>query len=636
MYPRAALRDIAAVSMLALTVCSASAPGAVVRESVTVGDHKATLIAADNASAEAPAFVFFDNASDRAAPPDPAPLLDYLAGQGIKAIRVQYLHPLPEIGKRDPALLSAAIVETKDALRAIRRDAVRLGVDPHRIVAAGLGDGGYLALASAVIGGFQPEGDPADWTPSAIVALSPFLYGAGDLPEVLGGSVFHKELGAKLPDFQPALHVSKDTPPTLLVGMDRNPHTELEDLCRYKAAADKVGARCEATAYFRMPMREYFTYGDFNRHVCHTVHTFLHSLGYVEAKPAFPAPVLNKSKELLAVRKGTQIRDISRMIAIMGDQDFGSPDDVDFSRVVYRTHGATPLHLLVSRQKGAKPSTPLPAFVYIHGGGWRGGHYFDWPPFGKDIAYLTRRGMVGFSVEYRTFQYGMAEPQEGLKDCKAAIRYIRQHAEELGVDPDRIVVSGASAGGHLAAALGTVAGFDHEDQDLSVSSRPNALVLHSPVMDNGPWAYGYERVKAIYPAFSPIHNLSKDTPPMVVFSGVAEGIVPRDSMAYLKRKMDSLGVTCDINVMMNGGHVQMHPLANGPEIAKYLMWKTDTFLEQVGFLQGPPSIDISSFEKSPVLDRWDWNTSPYGLDYLQVMQERAENGALEAPPGVEE
>ena len=603
------------------------AHGGITRQSMTVGKHKFTVIAAGSTTPKAAAFVFFNNASERIAP-DPSPLLDYLAGQGVKVLSVEYLKPLPTIGKRTPELLAGTIRDTKAALLAIRQDAGKLGIDPHRIVAAGLGDGGYFALATAVIKDFNPEGQPGDWMPNAIVGLSPLLYETGDLPAVLGGSAFYQELGGTLPAFQPARHVSAGAPPTLLLGMERHPHTSTEELARFKVAADKAGNRCEVTVYFKVPFRNYFKYHDFNQHVQYTVHSFLQSLGYIAAKPAFDAPRLATSKELRAAKEGYAVHDIAKKIAVMADPDFGSAEDVDISQIVYRQHEQAPLHLLVFRKKGAPASRPLPAFVYIHGGGWRGGHYYDWLGFAKDIAYLTRRGMVGFSVEYRTFQYGKAEPPEGLKDCKAAIRYIRQHAKELGVDPDRIVAAGASAGGHLAAASGTVKGFEHPDQDLSVSSRPNALVLHSPVMDNGPWAYGYERVNSIYPAFSPINNLTRDTPPTLEFSGVTEAIVPKDSMAYLKRKIDSLGVYCDINVMIRGGHAQTNPCANSPLIAKYLMWKTDKFLAQAGYLQGTPAIDIAKFEKSPWLEVWDWKTSPYGLDYLEVMQQKAKKGSF--------
>ena len=96
---------------------------------------------------------------------------------------------------------------------------------------------------------------------------------------------------------------------------------------------------------------------------------------------------------------------------------------------------------------------------------------------------------------------------------------MRTHAVELGIDPIRITAGVASAVGHVAAAAGTLEVMGESGEDLSVSSRPDALVLFNPVFDNGPDGFGHGIVKAYWKDISPLHNLSEAPPPTVVFLG---------------------------------------------------------------------------------------------------------------------
>ena len=118
-----------------------------------------------------------------------------------------------------------------------------------------------------------------------------------------------------------------------------------------------------------------------------------------------------------------------------------------------------------------KASDRRPAVVFIHGGGWDQGDPDQWFP---QCRYFALRGAVGASVQYR-LATGTNSIDACVADCQAAIAYLRCHAAELGVDPKRIAVVGESAGGHLAAALGTVtveAGL--------IESVPDALILLNP------------------------------------------------------------------------------------------------------------------------------------------------------------
>ena len=98
------------------------------------------------------------------------------------------------------------------------------------------------------------------------------------------------------------------------------------------------------------------------------------------------------------------------------------------------------------------------------------------------------------------------------------------NAARLGIDPDRIAAGGGSAGGHVATATGTLSKLDDPNDDQTISSRPNALLLYNPVYDNGPdggWAH--DRVKDYWEDISPAHNIDAQTPPAIVFDEVTKG-----------------------------------------------------------------------------------------------------------------
>lgn len=125
------------------------------------------------------------------------------------------------------------------------------------------------------------------------------------------------------------------------------------------------------------------------------------------------------------------------------------------------------------------------------------------------------------SAEYRVRSRNKTTPKECVMDGKSAIRWIKSNAESMGIDPEQVL-----AGGHVAAATGTLKGFDEPGEDISISARPDALVLFNPVYDNSPEGFGYSRVKDYWKAFSPMHNIDEKTPPTVVFLGSKDKHIP--------------------------------------------------------------------------------------------------------------
>jgi acetyl esterase len=249
----------------------------------------------------------------------------------------------------------------------------------------------------------------------------------------------------------------------------------------------------------------------------------------------------------------------------------------------YKTIGKTKLKLHIFNPEVHKPSDQRPAIVFFFGGGWNGGSPSQFYPHCK---YLASRGMVAMSAEYRVKSRNNTTPRECVKDGKSAVRWIRQHAEELGIDPGRIAAGGGSAGGHVAAATGTTRGFEEEGEDLSISSRPDALVLFNPVFDNGPNGYGHTRVKTYWKKFSPIHNISKDNPPTIVFLGTKDKLIPVKTAKKYKRLMEEKGRRCDLHLYEG----QPHGFFNYTKKENYTktVIEMDRFLASLRYLEGEP------------------------------------------------
>ncbi|MES2595332.1 MAG: exo-alpha-sialidase [Verrucomicrobiota bacterium] len=208
-------------------------------------------------------------------------------------------------------------------------------------------------------------------------------------------------------------------------------------------------------------------------------------------------------------------------------------------QIVYKKVGSLELKLDVFEPAGFKAADKRPSFVTIHGGGWTSGGPKSMYLFADHCAKL---GMVAVSVQYRLFKPGTPVTVfECVKDARAAVRYVRAHAAELGVDPDKIIVNGSSAGGHLAAATAMFGGVDHANEKLNVSCHPNALVLFSPVIDTSLEGYGYAKIGEKWKELSPAHQVRAGLPPTLLFHGDGDTTTPVKGARLFAEEMKKAG-----------------------------------------------------------------------------------------------
>ena len=172
-------------------------------------------------------------------------------------------------------------------------------------------------------------------------------------------------------------------------------------------------------------------------------------------------------------------------------------------QITYKVIDTIELKLHIYKPLDFNENTTYNAIVFFHGGGWNGGSY---KAFRRQSMYLASVGMIAISVDYRIKNVHGTTPFEAVEDAKSAIRYVREHANELNINPNMIASGGGSAGGHLAAACGNIEGLDLNTENLEISSKPNALVLYNPVYDNSKNGYGYRAIEGRVQDISPLHN----------------------------------------------------------------------------------------------------------------------------------
>jgi acetyl esterase len=205
--------------------------------------------------------------------------------------------------------------------------------------------------------------------------------------------------------------------------------------------------------------------------------------------------------------------------------------------------GSLDLHVFAPATGGGERR---PAVVLFYGGGWTHGTPVQLYP---ECAYFADRGFVAISADYRIAATHGTSPLEAVEDARDALRWVRDHAAELGVDPARIIAGGASAGGHLAATAALTAGAG--------DVRPAALLLWYPVLDTGPEGYGHALFQGRHAGASPLHLLAANPgalPPTLIMAGTADPILPERTLRAFCAQADATGTRCEVVSFPGAGH----------------------------------------------------------------------------------
>ena len=256
------------------------------------------------------------------------------------------------------------------------------------------------------------------------------------------------------------------------------------------------------------------------------------------------------------------------------------------NKILYKQIDTTKLYLDVNYPVNFDSTEKYPAMIFFFGGGWNGG---DPKQFAHQAEYFSKRGIVCFLADYRVKKRNGTTPFESLKDAKSAMRFVRKNAQRFSVDPDKIIASGGSAGGQLAAATALIKDYNESTDDTTISCIPDALVLFNPVIDNGPGGYGYNRIGLAYKNFSPLHNILKSAPPTIFFLGTKDKLIPVVTAEYYKLVMEKVGSRCDLKLYEG----QEHGFFNyeNRDMFNATVYEADKFLSSLGYITGEPEIE---------------------------------------------
>jgi len=267
------------------------------------------------------------------------------------------------------------------------------------------------------------------------------------------------------------------------------------------------------------------------------------------------------------------------------------PDAPEIKIFTYKGDGENAREIEVHVPKGHGPkSPPVPGIIMFHGGGWSGGNRSQ---FQDLCAYFASRGLVAATADYTLARRedtkgGGQDAQEGVSpkrvcitDAKSAIRWFKQHAGELGVDPARLIAGGGSAGGHVSLLATTNPGLDDPRDPEGFGTSVVAYLLFNPALAPG---------DQTDPEVDFLEHVTGEFPPAIVFFGTKDKWLPGWKAA--EKKLQDAGVK---HVEFWSAEGQPHGFFNSEPWKPRTFIAADKFLKKLGLIPGQP-------DELPVID----------------------------------
>lgn len=233
-----------------------------------------------------------------------------------------------------------------------------------------------------------------------------------------------------------------------------------------------------------------------------------------------------------------------------------------------------------------KPDDRRPGIIFWFGGGFVGGSPSQ---FYAKSEYFAGRGLVCAAAEYRVKNAHGTSLDKCVEDARSAIRWLKQHAGEYGIDPEKVIASGGSAGGTLSLLVALATGPDAEDDPKDISPRPCAMVLFNPAQGEAVRS----RIDAalsdkprVLEQIAGLDRPQPGQPPAIFFFGTADQLLP-PSQEFCRTAI-KLGNRCELWTADGQGH----GFFNRSPWHEATLFQADKFLSSLGYLQGEPTITV--------------------------------------------
>jgi acetyl esterase len=212
---------------------------------------------------------------------------------------------------------------------------------------------------------------------------------------------------------------------------------------------------------------------------------------------------------------------------------------------------------------------PQPALLLFHGGSWVKGSPSQ---LFRICSGLAEQGFTAFSAEYRLIGTNAATIADCVADVRTVYKWVEAHANELEIDASRLFVGGASAGGHLALCLVTlpIEGAQHP---------PKGFIGYNPVVSTTDERFA-ETFKDQVDQYDPVQHLSASMPPMLIFHGDSDTVVPIETVRTFARRAQDLGVSCTVETFPDCGHGFFNYSRITPEQMQRLKTQAGSFLRE--------------------------------------------------------
>lgn len=264
----------------------------------------------------------------------------------------------------------------------------------------------------------------------------------------------------------------------------------------------------------------------------------------------------------------------------------------DCETFVFRKAGDAELRMHVMKPKGWSAGDKRPALIYFFGGGWVSGtpqSSIRW------MKWAATKGLVGLAPDYRTRNRFHGTPENCISDGRAAVRWVQEHSAEFGIDPAKLIVSGGSAGGHVAAWTAiTEPGPDGGDPAPEFA--PAALILINPVTDTkeggygGPKRFGNKPARAL--AASVPDQMQAKMPPTIIFHATGDTTVPYANSVAFREKLVATGNRCELVTFEGLGHSYYSSKFGEAGKAAHEKTQSDAaaFLLSLGLIENSPPV----------------------------------------------